>query len=330
MLVKNLGEFGLIEILNDMVVQQRQPGHSAGLLVDTGDDTAAWKTGHTTELFTTDTMVEGVHFTQSTTPWVDLGWKCLASNISDIAAMGGAPLHALITLGLPPETKVEDVKQLYLGLLEIGNKYGVAIIGGDVVRAPVTFITVSITGTISGQPLLRSAGREGDEIGVTGQVGGSRGGLRLLTGTPVDMAEAAEYLVRCHRRPEPAVTLGAMLAQHGVATAMDVSDGLADDLSKLCQASGLAARLYADRVPVNPLLKQVFPDDYLELALNGGEDYCLLFAAPPPVMGNLMSILPEDAAIIGELVAGEPGVVIVVDESGRETVAGRGGWDHFG
>ena len=147
MQIKDLGEFGVIALLNEMVVKERGgPDNGAAfdfrLLVGTGDDTAAWHTGQATELGTTDTMVEGVHFTRETTPWPDLGWKSMASNISDIAAMGGLPLYSLITLGLPPDTKVDDLKKLYQGLLEIGGKYGVGIVGGDLVRSPVVFITV--------------------------------------------------------------------------------------------------------------------------------------------------------------------------------------------
>ena len=111
---------------------------------------------------------------------------------------------------------------------------------------------------------------------------------------------------------------------------MDVSDGLADDLSKLCLASAVSARLYADRVPVHHLLKQAFPEGFLDLALYGGEDYVLLFTAAPDLMEKVLSLLPDGAAVVGEVVAGEPGRVSVVDPSGAEKIAGRGGWDHFG
>ena len=122
---------------------------------------------------------------------------------------------------------------------------------------------------------------------------------------------------------------GRVLADAGVVTAMDVSDGLADDLAKLCHSSGLAARVYSDKIPVHPLLRQAFPDGYEELALNGGEDYQLLFTAPAEVMDRVIPQLPEAAAVVGELTAGEPGRVSIVDTSGAESVAARGGWDHF-
>lgn len=345
MRVQELGEFGVIDLLNAMVVQQRAgpnngAPYSIRLLVDTGDDAAAWQTGPTTELFTTDTVVEGVHFTRVTTPWRDLGWKSIAVNISDIAAMGGLPTYALVTLGLPTETEVKDIQELYLGMLEISNKYGVAIVGGDVVRSPVVFITVSLTGVHPGQPMLRSSARAGDQVALTGPVGGSGGGLRLMlehgqfSGPEAIGAvsrEAAEFLHRCHRRPEPAVAAGRTLAEAGVMAAMDVSDGLVDDLSKLCRASGAAARLYADRIPVPPQLKEAFPEDYLELALKGGEDYLLLFTAAPELMRSLMFKLPGGAAAVGEITPGEPGRVVIVDSSGAEVVAPiYRGWDHFG
>jgi len=244
--------------------------------------------------------------------------------------MGGLPLYALVTLGLPPDTEVADIQELYRGMLEIGNEYGVAIVGGDTVRSPVMFITVGLTGVHPGQPMLRSTARPGDLVGVTGYLGASGGGLRLMLDRTAVPPEAADYLRRRHRRPKPAVAEGRMLADSGVATAMDVSDGLADDLGKLCLASGVSARLFAQQVPVHPLLKEAFPQRYLELALHGGEDYLLLFTAAPALMDRVMNLLPEGAAVVGEITPGQPGRVVIVDASGAEKVTRGGGWDHFG
>ena len=341
MQIQELGEFGVIDLLTRTVVQQRSgPNHGADfsfkLTVDNGDDTAAWRTGDATELFTTDTVVEGIHFTRETTPWRDLGWKCIASNVSDIAAMGGLPMYALVTLGLPPETEVGDLEQLYQGMMEISNKHGVSIVGGDMVRSPIVFITVALTGIHADKPMLRSSARPGDQVAVTGYLGGSGGGLRLMLGAGTDAnlsssisEEAAEYLRSCHRRPQPAVAEGRILSESGVTTAMDVSDGLADDLSKLCRSSGLAARIFAEQVPVHPLLKQAFADDHLDLALGGGEDYLLLFTATPDVMARVMPRLPEGAAVVGEILAGGSGLVSVVERDGSERPAPGDGWDHF-
>ena len=334
MQIKDLGEFAVIELLKGTVTAQRSgPDHGADfgyrLLVDNGDDAAAWRTGEATELFTTDTMVEGVHFNRTTTPWTDLGWKSLASNISDIAAMGGLPMYALITLGLPPETEVDHVKELYAGMMQISNTYGVAIVGGDMVRSPVVFITVSLTGVHPGNPMLRTAARPGESIGVTGYVGSSGAGLRLLLEDTTAPSAAAEYLRESHRRPHPAAEQGRLLSKIGVETAMDISDGLADDLSKLCRASGLSARIYADRVPVHPLVEQTYPDDWLDLALNGGEDYQLLFTAQSSLISEVLPQLPEGSALIGEITEGRAGEVVIVGSDGQETAAAPGGWDHY-
>ena len=334
MLIKDLGEFGVIDLLNRMVVEGRgMPANGIAsrveLLVDTGDDTAAWRAGGATELFTTDTVVEGIHFTRETTPWRDLGWKSLASNISDIAAMGGLPTYALVTLGLPPETAVEDLQELYRGMLEIGNRFGASIVGGDMVRSPVVFITVALTGVTHGAPMLRSTAEPGGLIAVTGYLGDSAGGLKLMLENFPASPEAAAHLKGAHRRPIPDVDVGQVLARAGVDTAMDISDGLCDDLGKLCLASRVAAQVESPCVPIHPLLRETFPDESLAMALNGGEDYKLLFVASPAQMDAANAALPQPATVVGRITAGKPGMVTVVDPSGAEAPVSRQGWDHF-
>ena len=337
MLVKDIGEFGVIERLNRMVVG-RGAGNDAvrafPLQVDTGDDTAVWQAGEGKELFTTDTMVEGVHFTRSTTPWRELGWKAIASNISDVASMGGLPTYALITLGLPAETKVPDIEEMYRGMLDIGEEYGMGVVGGDIVRSPVFFVTTALTGVTQRTPLLRSTARPGDAVAVTGWLGSSAGGLRLMLECPNATGNAAGFLRDAHRKPAPAVEAGQLLASAGVETAMDVSDGLVDDLGKLCTASGVSVKVEASRVPTHPLLQQQFPDGHLQLALGGGEDYVLLFTGQPEIVKELVSRLGGGSSIIGSIVsadeAGGVGRVAVVDEAGVELPVADGGWDHFG
>ena len=336
MRVKDIGEFGVIERLNRLIVG-RSDGNEAvrafSLLVDTGDDTAAWQAGEGRELFTTDTMVEGVHFTRQTTPWRDLGWKAIASNISDVASMGGLPTYALITLGLPPDTELCDIEEMYRGMLEIGNEYGMAIVGGDIVSSPVLFVTTALTGVAGRDPMLRANARPGDAVAVTGYVGSSGGGLRLMLEQQNATGDAAKFLCRAHRRPAPAVHSGQLLAQGGIIAAMDVSDGLADDLSKLCAAAGVAARIRASAVPVHPMLRRQFPSDCLSLALGGGEDYVLLFTGPSDKVEPLVSQLGEGSAVIGDIVdateANGPGSVVVVDDAGNPIATAGQGWDHF-
>lgn len=332
MKLRDLGEFGLIQRLTaiaDRFGVARTPENAAfPLLLPIGDDTAAWRTSGATELATTDTVVEGVHFTRETIPWEDLGWKVFAANISDIASMGGTPLYALVTLGLPADTSVEDMEALYLGMAQACKEYHTAIVGGDVVSSPTTFVTIALNGYMDGAPLLRSTARSGDTVAVTGFLGSARGGLEMmLHGESVD-TEAADYLRRAHRRPAPRVAAGHVLSREGVLVAMDISDGLVADLSKMMTASGLAARVDTWRVPIHPLLASAFPSRALRLALAGGEDYELLFTAPEAVMELVLAQLP-DAVAIGSVVEGTAGHVTVRDENGTELQDMEPGWDHF-
>ena len=335
MQINELGEFGVIDILKRMVVDQRTDHGNAlrfsfNLTVDNGDDTAAWTAGLGQTLFTTDTMVEGVHFTRETISWHDLGWKSLASNISDVASMGGLPAYALVTLGLPSDTEVSDLESLYGGMLEISNEYSMAIVGGDMVRSPVAFITVALTGVMQGQPMVRTGALPGDLVAVTGYLGNSGGGLKLMLEGKYEGSGNSRFLRESHRRPSPAVAVGQSLVGFEVKTAMDVSDGLADDLSKLCRASGVSGKIFVDQLPIHPSLRAQFPNDSVDLALSAGEDYVLLFTGRPTKVNHVVSTLPRGAAVVGEITEGEPGEVVVLGTNGQELPAVNRGWDHFG
>ena len=332
MRISELGEFGLIALVQRWTQAAGSPTDSPfQLTVDNGDDAAAvtFRRSPVTELYTTDTMVDGIHFTAATTPWRDLGWKAIASNISDVAAMGGLPGLALITLGLPPDTEVSAIEELYAGMTEICREFGAYIVGGDMVRSPVAFVTVALTGIAAGDPMLRTAAQPGHQVGLTGPVGGSAAGLRALLDPPAQRGKVVETLIDRHRRPRPHVAEGKILTAAGVRSAMDVSDGLADDLGKLCAASGVGATLWAEQIPVEPALPEVFPSHWLDLALYGGEDYVLLFTAPPDTMVAALSLLPPGAAVVGEITAGQPGEVAVLNADGSPRPQGGAGWDHF-
>ena len=335
MKVSELGEFGLINVLNEVVQASTQGVDNPSplgfeLTAGIGDDTAVWHSSGINGLYTTDTVVEGVHFTRETTPWYDLGWKLMTANVSDIASMGGQCLYALVTLGLPPDTDVDDLRALYEGMAGLGNKYGVKIAGGDIVRSPVVFATVALTGAAERPPMLRSNALPGYQVAVTGYVGSSAGGLELLLSGISGSSDSADILVSAHRRPEPCIPEGRTLLLHGVTTAMDVSDGLADDLSKLCTGSGVSATIEAGDVPMHPALREVFPERCLDMALGGGEDYQLIFAADESLMAEVMPLLSPTAAVIGRITEGDPGRVRVVDSrSGTQEEFTPQGWDHF-
>jgi thiamine-monophosphate kinase len=331
--VHDVGEFGLIDRLARIVADARLDAPTAPgfrMRLGIGDDAAAWHADDGVMVTTTDTMVEGVHFAQGTTPWRDVGWKVMAANLSDIAAMGALPLHALVTLGLPGETLLSVVEEMYYGMLEACDRYRLLLVGGDTVSAFNLFISVTVTGRCTSGPLTRSAARPGDAIGVTGSMGGSAGGLRLLQSPDSDTLQgsAAQVLAQAHRRPAPRLEAGQHLVRAGIRCAMDISDGLRADVAKLALASGVGARVQAAQVPVEPCLTELLPKEALQLALNGGEEYELLFTGRPEVVQRIVRELPG-AALIGEVTADTPGSVVVIDEDGTELSVMRLGWDHL-
>ena len=329
--LKDMGEFALIQALQEMVEEDGSSSQEAlsSLVVGIGDDAAAWMPETATELATTDTLVDGVHFRHDFISWTDLGWKAMAVNLSDIAAMGGSPLYALVTLGLKPDTEVADAQALYGGILSACREYGCRIAGGDLVRSPVTFITVAMTGVAGGHLLTRHEAQPGDVVAVTGHLGCAAGGLRALLRGHTPEGESGRHLREAHARPIPRLAEGQVLVQEGVRAAMDVSDGLMDDLSKMCVASGVGAIVYSDRVPADTFLSESFPQDYITLALGGGEDYELLFTAPDEVISRAQSSLAISATALGRIVADHPGRVRVVDERGEQLQIDQRGWDHF-
>jgi len=335
--VSELGEFGLIarltEELGNQARAQTAQGGATRLILGIGDDAAVWTSEGPAQIATTDTMVEGIHFPRGV-PWQDLGWKSLAINVSDVAAMGGTPEYALITLALPDDFLVEDVVELYRGVAAAGAEYGVVVAGGDVVRAPQAVITVVLTGRAAlgddGQPhlLRRSGARAGDSVAVTGYLGDSAGGLRLILAGAPDTG-AARHLKQAHLRPQARVDVGRAAVTIGLRCAIDVSDGLAQDLGHVCEESGLGAVVRAQALPVSDPLSQTFPDDALALAATGGEDYELVLVGPLEALKQVQRRVEVPATVIGEMVEDAERRVRFLDEAGRELTFARAGWDHF-
>ena len=331
MKVSELGEFGLIARLAEAFAKGGQP---SGLVIGIGDDAAAWRASGV-QLVTTDTLIEGTHFSLPHIPWRDLGWNALTVNVSDIAAMGGISDQALLTLALPAETEVADVDEFLAGMLEAGSEYSTAIVGGDIVGCDKTMVTVTLIGRAlvdeQGEPLLmtRSGAQAGDAIAVTGYLGDSAGGLRILLGESAGSAEAADYLKRAHLHHRPPLAVGQAAVQADVRAAIDVSDGLLQDLGHVCEASGLGAVVHAQRIPISPALRQAFPQDALALACGGGEDYQLLLAAPAEVIERVQGKADVPIAVIGEMVADRQRRIRLLGEDGRELAPPSAGWDHL-
>ncbi len=327
--VSQLGELGLIQLITEVVNSSGMGGVlQQEVRVGLGDDAAAWNIEGLFQLGTSDILIQDVHFTLDTITWEELGWKALAVNISDIAAMGGVPKYALISIGLPPDTEVDSVMELYRGMGSLAKEFNLAIVGGDVVKAPLVIISPSVLGTARSGILTRSSALPEDLIAVTGFLGSSAAGLRMLRAGLEFDKETASYLREAHLRPYPRVSEGQILAQSGVLAAIDVSDGLIADLSKMCQASGVGAKIWLNRVPIHPLVKSAFHEGSLRLALSGGEDYELLFTAKRSIMEHL-SFMSSPITVIGEVVADKPGEVTLLDEEGRVVEWEGGGWEHF-
>jgi thiamine-monophosphate kinase len=308
-----------------------------GVILGIGDDCAAIEIpGPDYLLWTVDTLVEGVHFDLAYTSLAQLGWKSLTVNLSDIAAMGGDPGAALLSLGWPPDRDRQGALAFAAGMARAAREYGVAVIGGDTVSSPGGLIvTVTLTGRVPAAQMLRRAGAQpGDLIFVSGPVGEAAAGLEILRQrlkVPPDLNAA---LTEAQLRPRPQLRAGRLLAQEGLATALiDTSDGIATDLYHVCQASGVGARIPVARVPVSPRVTAAASHlgrDPLDLALSGGEDYLLLFTATPEMAGRLPASFSRAGLAaplpLGRIVEGDR--VVLSTPAGEVDISGQG-YDHF-
>ncbi len=327
-----LGEFGLIALIQSITdkLKKKQQASWQQLLVGIGDDAAAWQSNNQIQLATTDTLVQDTHFDLNIVTWEELGWKALAVNLSDIAAMGGIPLYALISLALPKELEVENISQFINGMLPLAEEFGVAIVGGNLTTAPKVVINITIIGCSKGKAILkRSTAMSGEQIAVTGHLGLSAAGLEMLKEKTNLDSETSSILRHGHLHPIPKVREGQILVEQGVKSAIDISDGLVADLDHICESSKVSASVKIAQIPVHPLVKANFPN-YEQLALCGGEDYELLFTANKTIIEHVKRALNYPVTVIGDI-TGEalPNRVTLVDSKGNAIFYERGGWEHF-
>lgn len=330
MKVSALGEFGLIDLLAKMIAEAGVDKFNSDLIIGIGDDTAAWKCNDSIQLATVDTMVQDVHFTLDTTTWEELGWKSLAINLSDIAAMGGVPDYALIALALPEDTDADNITGLYRGIIELAKATKTAIVGGNISGAPQVSITITVIGhgTKSGI-LRRSSAKPRDIIAITGHPGSAAAGLEMLSKKLKLKPEAADYLRKAFLHPTPRLTEGQVLVKNGIKAAIDTSDGLLSDLRHICEASKVSARIDIAKLPIHQAVRDSFREKAVEMALGGGEDYELLFTGNADAVERIRKELKRPVTVIGEITAGDAGEIKVVDAQGNQIKTEKTGWAHF-
>ncbi len=326
-----IGEFGMIERIR---AGFPVPEGCVGI----GDDCAVIEQpGSRVQLVTTDLLVEDVHFLRNRITPEELGQKSLAVNLSDIAAMGGAARAAFLSIGLPKETEVAWLDGFFAGLGELSRATGCALLGGDTTGSPRgVVINIAVLGEAErGRVIYRSGAQPGDVIAVTGVLGDSGAGLRLLLeGDEVEGDADARYLVKAHHRPVPHLAEGAWLAASGAVRAMmDVSDGIESDLRHILSASKVGARITVDRLPVSDAMRRMAGRkgwNVGELAATGGEDYVLLCAMDPARFDALAESFAarfgRPLTAIGRVEA-EPGLRL--EDQGRLVRWQRHGFDHF-
>jgi thiamine-monophosphate kinase len=282
-------------------------------------------------ILTSDWFLEGSHFLRDRHPADSIGWKCLARAISDIAAMGGVPKCFLLSLAIPGTHAGLWLDRFLRGLARAARRFDCQVAGGDTTRSDKILVNVAVFGEIpANRAVLRSGAKPGDLIYVTGHLGEAEFGLRILRQS---RATGFQHnpLVRKHLYPEPRLAVGAWLATKGIAASMmDLSDGLSSDLPRLCAASRVGARIVTGKLPKVKLPggKNLKDLDLTELALNGGDDYELLFTARPSQARRLPSKFQGTPLnCIGEITRQQR--LVLVEPGGREETLPARGWDPF-
>jgi thiamine-monophosphate kinase len=316
------GEFELIARLCAKLPRTRR------LILGPGDDCAILPPSPKPQLITIDSMVEGVHFKLEWGTPAMLGARALNINLSDIAAMGGIPTICVINLAIRPGLDTKFFDQLYRGVGRAAGMAGVAVAGGNITRAAELAITVAVLGVVETQPMRRDSARPGDKIYITGSLGDAALGLRILQNKIAAPASARRYLVKRFLQPTAQVAAGRKLARiKPAAAAIDISDGLWQDLGHILERSGVGGTVHSAALPLSAAYRQVCGDN-CELALNGGDDYELLFCLRPQISeAQLSRRLGVKVRCIGEITRGRQ--ALLVNATGEAAAVHKHGWDQL-
>jgi thiamine-monophosphate kinase len=321
------GEFDLIERLRELL----PPPTGERVRLGSGDDAAVVEPSGAATAITVDTLVEGVHFTLPEFPLRAVGRKALAAALSDLAAMGAEPREAYVNLGLPETLADDEVLELGEGLAETARREGVAVLGGDLTRAPALFLALSCVGAEpeGGRLISRAGARPGDAVAVTGKLGGAAAALALLDGDAQIEGPARDALLARQFDPRPRLEAGRLLAAAGATAMIDVSDGLGGDAAHVAEASGARIEIEIERLPLDPGAVALVGEERARmLAAGGGEDFELLVTLPPDRLDEAREALQPGGYELTEIgsVADGSGAV-VRDHEGREIQVR--GFDHM-
>jgi thiamine-monophosphate kinase len=327
--VSGIGEFDLIDAL---AARLDPPEEGLGI----GDDAAVWRpAAGSVVVATTDMLVEGIHFRLDWISPRDLGWKALAVNLSDLAAMGARPARGLVSVALLPG-QAGLVEEMYEGVSELARLTGTRIVGGDTVRTSGPLVVnVALIGEADPDRLLRrDRARPGDLLALTGIVGASAAGLDLLSRDDRGSLARPEArpLLAAHHRPRARLAAGAALAAVGLECAIDVSDGVASEAWHLARASGVAIEIDVDRLPLAPEAVLLLGEERArQLALSGGEDYELLFAVAEGGLADATAALGDEGPpiVVGRVTGELAGGRVTVMQSGRPVETARVGYVAF-
>jgi thiamine-monophosphate kinase len=335
--ISDIGEFGLIDRIHELI--KKEGIQAPGLVLGIGDDTASIRPQAGFDILVTcDSLVEGRHFLPDHTTALELGRRAMTVNISDIGAMGGTPLYALISLGLKSDTLVTDVESLYSGFLQELNPFRASIIGGNITKVVgANFIDITLLGEAEkGKILLRSKAQSGDAILVTGYPGQAVAGLELLLHSEKPEEFSDNPLVRAYVTPVHRANEGKAVAQSGYAHAMiDTSDGFLADLGHICEESGVGAVLVQSNLPMNDDIRQAtkrLNQDPYELIMRDSDDYELIITCPRENAEKIRTVVSEvSQTLVTEVgrITDARGEIKLILPDGKERHLQPTGWDHF-
>ncbi|MBI5555374.1 MAG: thiamine-phosphate kinase [Elusimicrobia bacterium] len=324
-----IGEFGLIQRATRIFGRPARPGLIKGI----GDDTAVVKVGHNKALvFTTDMLIEDIHFSLKYEGFFDIGWKALAVNISDVASMGATPTWGVISVGVPVGIPVDSVDKLAQGVAILARKHRIGIIGGDTVKSPDRLVVnIALLGDAAEKDIIyRQGAQPGEALFVTGRIGEAAAGLEIIRGGQRSAVSGQQknkkYLIHRYLRPEPRIKESILIVKNQLASSMiDISDGLHLSVKLLCAQSKVGANIYLNKIPLNNQLSTINYQQALQWALSGGEDYELLFTVPRQKVKKALELFPH--GWIGKVTTGS--AIKILDQSGREITTRNTGYEHF-